>query len=514
MYLSISQITEFSRALTIVPARNPHYVVQKLSWDTRQFYPDMLFMALKGEKLDGNDYIIDALEKGAAVVIASRQANEAERHAARQKGAALLYAADGVKALQQLAFEYRKTLNTQVIGITGSSGKTSTRQFVSAVTEKARITVASLANRNNEIGLPATVLSASPSCEVLVLEMAMRGLGQIAELCAIALPQIGIVTNIGTAHLELLGTRENIARAKAELIEALPNNEGIAILNGDDPYTPLVRELALTESRAVKTITFGIESHNDVRGEFIEYNQTGCPTFDLVLPDRKPQRVQIAVAGRHSVYNALAAATAGYCLGIDTERIISALGKVRSAPMRQVNHTLVDGTQLIDDTYNANPDSMKASLEVLSRLDKSRLHIAVLGDMGELGPDEAALHREVGEFAWQSGVDVLITFGDLAHNYALGVLQAATQTARQGTAAHAATQTARQVGLDLPKIINCSQIEEMHQILSVYRAQKPIILIKGSRFMALERLVEKLLESHTSSVLTSDSAHNRELDTV
>jgi len=493
MQLTITQITELTQALTIVSARNPNFVVQKLSWDTRQFQQGMLFVALRGERLDGNDFIVEAIEKGAAVVIASRQVSEAERRAARQNGAALLLVVDGTKALQKLALEYRKTLHAKVIGITGSSGKTSTRQFVSAVVETAFITVVSLGNRNNEIGLPATVLEASPTCDVLVLEMAMRGLGQIAELCEIARPQIGIITNIGTAHMELLGSRENIAQAKSELIQALPDGTGIAILNGDDSYTALIQEHAQTRKRKIRIVSFGLEHTNDIHAERIVYNELGQPTFDLVMANKKAGRVGIGIAGRHSIYNALAAAAAGFCLGIDAQRIISALEQVESAPMRQVSHTLSDGSQLIDDTYNANPDSMRAALEVLTQHDAAHLHIAVLGDMGELGPEAAQLHQEVGAFAHTGGTDVLITVGELAHNYALG---------------------AKQAGMDTSKIVRCQDITEAFKALAAFRAQRPTILIKGSRFMGLERLVQMLLESQDSSVLPSHSTDYTGTDTL
>ena len=472
MHLTISQITEFSQAQTIVPAQDGHCVIQKLGWDSRTLQPGMLFVALVGEAVDGNDFIVDAFEKGAAAIIASRQVSEAQRFSATKHKAALLHVPDGLIALQRLASEYRKTLNAKVIGITGSSGKTSTKQFVSAVMERAFMTIASIGNRNNEIGLPATVLSASPLTEVLIVEMAMRGLGQIAELCEIARPQMGIITNIGPAHLELLGSKENIARAKAELIEALPDGSGIAILNGDDPYTPLIRTSARTSERDISVTTFGLGAHNDIRADHIEYDGLGCASFDLWGFDGVPRRVRLGISGSHSIYNALAAAAAGTRLGLDLQQIIPALEQAQAAPMRQVNHILEDGTLLIDDTYNANPDSMKAALEVLGRLGKDRPHIAVLGDMGELGTDETELHRQVGAIVGQTGVDVLITVGELALNYARGALEA---------------------GMDESHIISCANIDEVMAALAGYRDAPSIILVKASRFMALERVVELLI---------------------
>ncbi|MDR1183331.1 MAG: UDP-N-acetylmuramoyl-tripeptide--D-alanyl-D-alanine ligase [Coriobacteriales bacterium] len=479
MRLTIAQITAFSQALTIVPARDPQRVIQRLSWDSRTLSPDTLFVALPGEQVDGNDFIIDALRKGAAVVIASRQANEAERFAAEQHRAALLYAADGVVALQRLASAWRTALDVTAIGITGSSGKTSTRAFVSAVLEKAFLTVSSLGNRNNEIGLPATVLSASSATEVLVVEMAMRGIGQIADLCAVACPQIGIITNIGPVHLELLGTKDNVARAKAELIEALPDGRGVAILNGDDPYTPRIREIARTAERGIRVVLFGLGAHNDIRAAHVGYDSEGRPSFDLWLPDGRPRPISLDMQGEHSVYNALAAAAAGTVLEVDPQLMVSALAQVQPVAMRQVSHELDDGALVIDDTYNANPDSMRAALELLARLDDARPHVAVLGDMGELGDDAASLHEGVGQIAHLSGVDTLVAVGALAQQYAQG---------------------ARLAGMEDERIFICADIEEAMGVLVPLRREVPIILVKASRFMALERIVSHLIEGYEPPV--------------
>jgi UDP-N-acetylmuramoyl-tripeptide--D-alanyl-D-alanine ligase len=478
MRLTIAEITALSQALTIVPARDAQRVVQRLSWDSRALWPDALFVALPGERLDGNDFIIEAFEKGAAVVIASRQVSEAERLTAEQYRAALLYAADGQLALRRLASGWRERLSAKVIGITGSSGKTSTKALVSAVLEKAFFTVTSLGNRNNEIGLPATVLSASSSTEALIVEMAMRGLGQIAELAAIARPHIGIITNVGPVHLELLGTKDEVARAKAELIEALPDGRGIAILNGDDPYTPRIREIARSAERGISVILFGLGRHNDIRADAVEYDDEGHPSFDLWLPDGRPRRVTLSLRGEHSIVNALAAAAAGAKLGVQPQQIIEALEQARATPMRQVDYELDDGTLLIDDTYNANPDSMRAALELLRRLPRTRPHIAVLGGMGELGEGEAQLHEEIGKVAHESDLDVLITVGELALHYARGA------------------QTA---GMDKERVFSCADIAEALEVLVSLREQAPIVLVKASRFMRLERVVTHLREGYQPS---------------
>ncbi|MDR0347125.1 MAG: UDP-N-acetylmuramoyl-tripeptide--D-alanyl-D-alanine ligase [Coriobacteriales bacterium] len=473
MQLSIAEITAFSQALTIVPARDTQRSIQKISWDSRTLWRDALFVALPGERVDGNDFIITAFEKGAAVVIASRQPTEAQRLAATRHRAALLYVPDGQLALQRLAAAWRERLSAKVVGVTGSSGKTSTKALIAAVVEKAFLTVASMGNRNNEIGLPASVLSASPSTEVLVVEMAMRGLGQIAQLAAIARPHIGVVTNIGSVHLELLGDKDKVAQAKAELITALPAGQGIAILNGDDVWTPRIRELAQTSERDIRVQLFGLGSHNDIRAAHIEYDDEGRPSFDLWLQDGYPRRVTLNLRGKHSVYNALAAAAVGLSLGVEPSTLIAALESAPPPPMRQVSYTLDDGSFLIDDTYNANPDSMRAALELFGQLKRAHPHVAVLGDMGELGADEVALHEGVGEIVQHNAIDALITIGELAVHYAQG---------------------ARKAGMDEADIISCLSIDDALATLDVLRASSPVILVKASRFMGLERVVEHLVQ--------------------
>ncbi|MDR0350810.1 MAG: UDP-N-acetylmuramoyl-tripeptide--D-alanyl-D-alanine ligase [Coriobacteriales bacterium] len=517
MRLSIAQITSFSQALTIVPARDAQRVVERVVWDTRALQAGALFIALPGEKADGNDFLCEAFAKGAAVAIASRRPTEAERHAAEQNRAALLYAPDGQLALQRLASAWREQLRARVVGITGSSGKTGTKALIAAVLERAFLTVSSLGNRNNEVGLPATVLAASASTEALVVEMAMRGLGQIEELCAIARPQVGVITNIGPVHLELLGSKEAVARAKAELISSLPDRSGIAILNGDDPYTPFIREIAQSAERELHVVLFGLGSHNDIRASAIDYDLDGRPSFELWLTDGRPHRLSLRLQGEHSVLNALAAAAVGISLGVAIPQIVDALAQAQPVPMRQVCHELADGSLLIDDCYNANPDSMGAALRLLEHLPASRVRIAALGGMGELGADEVALHESVGALVQQSGVDVLVTIGELALHYADG---------------------ARAAGMDPERIISCENVEEAACALNDLRLRyaagapdapaappdvaappdapdaapapadaassappsassappsAPIILVKASRFMALEALVASVL---------------------
>jgi UDP-N-acetylmuramoyl-tripeptide--D-alanyl-D-alanine ligase len=426
---------------------------------------------LPGEHADGNDFLDAALMSGAAAAIASRPVTEALKGLARERGAALMEVAtgQGVRALQELASGYRNTLGATVIGITGSSGKTTTKDLVEAVLASGLATYATPGNYNNEIGAPATVLEASETTRALVVEMGMQARGEIARLCEIARPSVGIITNVGVAHCELLGSRENIARAKAELVCSLPEHTGIAILNGDDPYTPFVREEAAVEEREVKVLLYGLGAHNDIRGAHIEYDADGRPSFDLWLPDGQPRRVRLSLQGEHNVYNALAAAACGHVCGIAPQSTVKALASVRPAAMRQETRDVGSGVTVINDTYNANPDSMRAALALLGRFECGRMHVAVLGDMFELGEEEERFHREVGSFAHVTHVDLLVTVGALAAQIAAG---------------------ARAVGMPVERVIECASCEEALAALSPCLSRQPVILVKASRGMQLEAVAE------------------------
>ena len=469
------QIASFAQARVIVEPKDPARVITHLTWDSRRVIPGSLFIALPGEHADGNDFIDEALAKGAAVILASRVLSEAQQEAAARDGATILNVEAGteLESFQALARAYRSLLKATVIGITGSSGKTTTKDLVAGVLASGLVAHATHSSYNNEIGVPATVLEADTTTKALVVEMGMQTRGEIDMLCTIAKPVIGIITNIGVAHCELLGSRENIARAKAELIENLPDTTGIAILNGDDPYTPFIRQIAGTTPRNIRVLLYGLGSHNDIRAAHVEYDIEGNPSFDLWLPDGLSRRTKVSLQGEHNIYNALAAATCGHVCGIAPESIIKALAAVRPAAMRQETIRLASGATIINDTYNANPDSMRAALALLSRIEHGRIHIAVLGDMFELGEEETRFHREVGAFAHISRVDLLITVGAMAHHIAQG---------------------ARDVGMQAGNIIECDTIASVIDVLQPYLAQGPVILVKASRGMYLESIVEGILQ--------------------
>ena len=474
MDITIAQIAAFSQARTILPAPDAQRQVTHFTWDSRSVWPGSLFVAFPGERANGNDFIKEAVKKGAAVVLASRPLTAAQREAASQASCSVLEVAstDAISAFQRLASAYRQLLAARVIGITGSSGKTTTKDLVAGVLSSKFNTTATEGNYNNEIGLPATILTASQATEVLVCEMGMQFAGEIEQLAAIASPQIGVITNVGVAHCANLGSRKDVARAKAELIAALPEHTGIAILNGDDGFSSFIREETQTFARDIKVIQYGLGAHNDIRADHIAYDDAGRASFDLWLPDGQPRQVKLALQGEHNVLNALAATATGLACGIAPSDILAALSCAKPAAMRQEVHETAGGVSVVDDTYNANPDSMHAALALLARLPRTRMHIAVLGDMYELGDEEQAFHREVGAYAHINHLDLLVTVGQLGAEIAQGALE---------------------IGMPPKAVLVCASPAEATEALKPYLSKQPIILVKASRGMHLEQVVEEVL---------------------
>jgi UDP-N-acetylmuramoyl-tripeptide--D-alanyl-D-alanine ligase len=358
--------------------------------DSRHAGPGDLFVGLPGERVDGGRFAADVLGAGAWGVLVGE--GWAGLDDPTDGLGVVLVAADPLLALQRLATAWRRELGAKVIGVTGSTGKTSTKDLLAAMVDQQRRVVATPLNLNTEIGLPLTVLSAPAGTEVLVLEMAMRGAGQIADLVAIAEPDVGVVVNVGPVHLELLGTIEAIAATKAELIEGLPPG-GTAVVPADEPL--LSTHLA-TLPDGVTTVTFG----------------AGGDVAEL------PEGLEVGVGGRglsaHMRFNALAALAAARAVGVEpTGRLEVALSELRGE-----RRELAGGVVVIDDCYNANPMSMRAALDDLAvsatMLTPPTRRVAVLGDMLELGPDEVRFHEEIGAHAGAVGVDLLVTVGPLA----------------------------------------------------------------------------------------------------
>lgn len=374
-------------------------VFSQVETDTRAITEGALFVALKGETFDGHDYVLQAKERGAAGAVVAE-----DRPEYKQEGFAVVIVTDTRKAYQDLARFHRRRFSIPVIAVTGSVGKTSTRSMIAAVLSQKYRVLQTEKNFNNEIGLPKTLLQLTPEHEACVVEMGMRGLGQIAELAAIAEPDIGVVTNVGKSHIELLGSQDNIARAKSEIVRAL-SEDGVAILNQDDSYVAAMADLCRG-----KVVGYGIESNAAIRASRVVCSEKGlrfaCRCFDQVMDIHMP------LIGSHNVYNALAAIAVGRVLGLTEHQLQKGLSEYRGMPMRQELIHLGEYT-FINDAYNANPASMSEALKSLALLTKGR-KIAVLGGMLELGDWTVREHEKIGAEAAELGLDALITMGSPA----------------------------------------------------------------------------------------------------
>ncbi len=446
--------------------------------DSRQAGPDCLFVALRGENTDGHLYVHDAFDAGAVVALVERPvagvATIDTVRGTRPRALTVpvaLVVGDSLAALQRLAQARRLGRPAlRVVAITGSIGKTTAKEAVAAVLSQRYATLKSAGNYNNEIGLPLTLMGLQAQHQRAVLEMGMYDLGEIALLCRIARPQVGVVTNVGPAHLERLGTIERIAQAKAELVEALPS-DGVAVLNGDDP-----RVRAMAQRTGARVITFGLGRGNTVWADDISSCGLEGVRFQAHLAQEafvgiepRSRSLKLATLGRHMVHAGLAAVAVGLLEGLtwgEVEQGLLAQGYgLRLVPKRGIR-----GSTLLDDTYNASPASVGAALEVLAELSGRR--VAALGDMAELGSYEAQAHREVGRRC-ADVVDVLVTVGGRGRLIA----EAALEAGLPPSAVHAVADNRAAV-----------------EVLSALLREGDGVLVKGSRSMAMEAIVSALEE--------------------
>jgi UDP-N-acetylmuramoyl-tripeptide--D-alanyl-D-alanine ligase len=373
--------------------------------DSRAVRPGALFVALPGERLDGHAYLAQAAERGASAVLC-------RPGPAPSLGAvAVLEAEDPLMALAYLARQVRRRSRAKVVGIAGSAGKTSTKDVLRALCAPHARTVATLANQNNELGLPLTVCRLEPDTEVLIAEMAMRGPGQIADLCAVAEPDLGLVTAIGPEHLEFLGTVEGVARAECELLALLPAGAPAVLPHGE----PLVEPYRRADLRE---ITFGLSPEADVHPRSFTPDGDGAAVELSILGDRAAFRTNLLVP--HARLNLCAAAAVYAALDLPVEGIGEGAERCELSPWRGQERPRGRGGLLINDAYNANPVSMRAALEALVARADGRRPVAVLGEMAELGDDAPDWHRRVGEQAATAGVRMVVGVGPLAREYETG----------------------------------------------------------------------------------------------
>jgi UDP-N-acetylmuramoyl-tripeptide--D-alanyl-D-alanine ligase len=423
--------------------------------DSRRVEPGALFVALRGANSDGHDFVSDALARGAAAAIVQSDASV---------GTVIEVADTGRALLDLAADERRRTPEMRLIGVTGANGKTSTKDLAAAVLSTRFRTHANPASFNNEVGLPMTLLQAEPGTEVLVAEMGARREGDVALLCEIARPDVVVVTNVGVAHMEIFGSWDAIARAGAEPVQWL-GPDGVAIVNADDP---VVR--AYGEQARARVVTFGVDAPADVRALDVTLDDDGRASFTLEAGGER-ERVELAVAGEHMVPNALAAAASGLEFGVTSAECAAALKGARIAAWRMETYTTTGGVIVVNDAYNANPESMSAALKTARWMARRGRLVAVLGHMAELGPIAFEEHERLGELIVRIGVDRLITVGEPARAIARAAI-------REG---------------QLPQdVASYDEPAEAANDARAWARSGDVVLLKGSRVVGLERAAEAL----------------------
>lgn len=435
---------------------NPEQEFSGVSTDSRKITAGQLFVALKGESFDGHAYCAKAIELGAKGVVISSDV------AGLPEGVCVFKVADTLKGYQDIAHYYRSTLkNTKIFAITGSNGKTSTKDLLAACLAAKYNVIKTQANFNNEIGLPYTLLSIKADTDIAVVEMGMRGLGQIEALCKIANPDSGLITNVGETHMEILGSKENIGKAKSEIVVDLPA-DGFAILNGDNEY---VRKAA-TKTQA-KVVYFGLSEACDYIGSDIVTTSEGTSFVCTEKATGAKIAVNFSLIGEHNVYNALSAIAGARCYGISLEEAAIALkNAVLTGSRQEIVHR--NGITFINDAYNASPASMEAGLATLGVAKKANnaRSLAVLADMLELGPISEDAHRRSAHWAQAAGTDYIICYGQEAKYIADEFVKIG------GKAEYFASR------------------EEAGQALLQLAKEGDIILLKGSHSMQVNKMLE------------------------
>ena len=440
---------EIAKALgTIVDSQN---IINRVSIDSRDVDEHTLFFAIKGERFDGHDFVKDVAEKGVGAIVCHKKV---------ECDAPVIYVKDTKDALLDLASYYKDTFSDLLlIALTGSVGKTTTKEMVACVMAQKGETLKTEGNFNNEIGMPRTLFRLEETTKNAVIEMGMDGFGQISVLTNCAKPDCAIITNIGVSHIEILGSRDGILQAKLEILEGLKKGSPV-FLNGDDD------KLSTVKLDDYNVVFFGIENENcDVRA--VDIKEVGLSTEFIAIKGDVKQKITIPTVGIHNVYDALAAFAVGLEYGITPESITDGLKNYAPSGMRQ-RIKEVKGVTFIEDCYNASPDSQKAGLNSLCKIAKQR-KIAVLGDMLELGSFSEQAHRMVGEYAANCGVDILYTVGNESKYMADSALKAG-----------------------LSNVQNFTDKAKLAEILVNELQKGDTILFKASRGMKLEEIFESI----------------------
>jgi UDP-N-acetylmuramoyl-tripeptide--D-alanyl-D-alanine ligase len=434
--------------------------IKGISIDSRNIKEGDLFIAIKGERFDGHDFVPEAIKKGAWGALVERSALET-RYGSIGGLKNILPVEDTLAALQELSHMHRKKYPIPVVGITGSNGKTTTKEMLAGIMKQQGPVLKNEGNLNNHIGVPLTLLKLEARHRAAVVEMGMSAPGEIDMLARLVSPDVGVITNVGPAHLEFLGTMDMVAEAKAELLGNL-NRDGTAVLNADDRYFETLKKKC-----SGRVLSFGIENKADVSACDMEQG-TDFTDFTLTA-DGSKVNVRLRAVGRHNIYNALAAAAAATAVGMSIDAVKYGLEDFAPVAMRS-ELKLVSGRTVLADYYNANPGSVKAALETLISLRAGMKSVAVLGDMLELGDTADEAHREIGRTAARLGVDVLISLGALSRHMLEG---------------------AQEAGMPKSNLFAAGSHAEAGDLLKKHSHNGDAVLIKGSRGMKMEKILEE-----------------------
>lgn len=425
--------------------------------DSRKVEKDSLFVAIRGARVDGHTFIPKTIEAGALCALSEDNLGNVNYP--------YILVESCTQALKDLAEHYRRSLDIKVVGISGSVGKTSTKEMIASVLGQKYSVLKTEGNFNNEIGVPLTIFNIREEHEIAVLEMGINHFGEMTRLAKMARPDICVITNIGVAHMELLGSRDGILKAKTEMFTYM-NPEGTIIFNGDDD-----KLITYVPENGVKPVYFGLGENASYRAEQIENKGLRGTDATFITPESEFS-AHISIPGEHMVHNALAGIAVGYALGMNDEEIKAGIESLK--PLAGRNHLIeTDTYTIIDDCYNANPVSMKASIDVLAKADTRT--VAILGDMGELGAKEKEMHYDVGIHTVKAGINVLICIGTLSAELVRGASDAADSSAESMIELHHYTD-------------KNSFFAEMDSVLK----KDDTILVKASHAMAFEEIVERL----------------------
>ena len=434
--------------------------IKGISIDSRTVKEGELFIAIRGDRYDGHDYVPEAIHKGAWGALVE-QSVLASKHAVMGGLRNLIPVEDALSSLQEMSLIHRKKFTCPVIGITGSNGKTTTKEMLAAIMLQKGPVLKNEGNLNNHIGVPLTLLKMDDHHKAAIIEMGMSGLGEIKMLARLALPAVGVITNISAAHLQFLGSTDTVAEAKGELLQTM-RSDGTAVLNADDRYFAVLRS-----KYPGRILSFGIVQPADVRAGDI--HQVRDVTDMTLHADDRSVPVRLRTVGRHNVYNALAAAAAALATGLPLETVKFGLEEFHPVALRSELKD-VKGRTILADYYNANPGSVKAALETLASLKTGTRTIAVLGDMLELGDTAAGSHHAIGATAAKLGIDLMITVGPLAKHIAAGAVAA---------------------GMARDRVLETETTSRAAVLLRDHSRPGDAVLIKGSRGMKMEKILEE-----------------------